>query len=1001
MKPAGFAPAQGAVARADLLRLLAAAPRPLLVLDDAGEHGLAYREQPPAEPALAVENLVVPDRNPPAAISASPYKLPLQMPFAHVVAERHTREPPAVEPDPTPRLAVEPISEDDAKPLAERRLVDYEDLVPKARLLPALKRHLAHDQLGGLDVSTLVRQIAGQRLPRHLPRRRLQTWHPQWVVVLDFCQRLWPYRQDMHRLAERLLRQCGESGISLRIVNHGPLNPWSDWLEEQRSHGPPPAKRPWRMPAAGTPVLLVSDLGLLEGAQSSTHHAWLRFIGQLSQAQTRPWALLPLGADQLDRDLPKALSLLRWSPDARMHPERAFGGGLAEPAGLAELLAMAAVTRRVDPPLLRAMRQLNPRAPLNAGLEGAFWCHADVEAGAAANIRSEAQAGHLAYFSEHLANSHLALEALRFKHHAHLRAVLNHEETLLWRAHTACDDADLPKAARQRAQAAETFMRQLAKTLAQPNALETAGVWWQVAQDIVKRADRRMGETYPQLLTPLVSAIAEATGDLSSAPDWLDPAVLAGLRGVGSVPCRLVRDARQQAITLKPVLANPPRQTAFGDPLSVDSGGVRIDCAGRSAWLPLPAVSARICSLNDANEITLTTSSETLKLVRVGRPRGAAAWLVESSCLTVVAPDFCGKEWRWRDDDLKVVKGPNGQNVLVEKQLRKSLAPHVKDQGRIFQEGQYASGVTYYLDEYGVLAELLVVTPHGTAAQSFRWIEPGTFLMGSPDDEPERAANEGPQHWVRLSRGYWLADTACSQALWLAVMGNNPSHFKSDPNNPVEQVSWLDVQQFLETLQALLPGCQADLPSEAEWEYACRAGTTTPFSFGANITPAQVNYDGHYPYAGGEQGEYRKRTVPVKTLPANPWGLYEMHGNVYEWCKDGRREYSAQAQTDPLGPTGQDQSRVIRGGSWDFHARWSRSADRIADRPDSASNDLGFRLCLRSIRPGQAAGGPAGSPGRASGASPRAPRVGETGRGWLADKLAAIFKPDPKPKRRS
>ncbi|WP_426992112.1 formylglycine-generating enzyme family protein [Methylomonas sp. CM2] len=242
--------------------------------------------------------------------------------------------------------------------------------------------------------------------------------------------------------------------------------------------------------------------------------------------------------------------------------------------------------------------------------------------------------------------------------------------------------------------------------------------------------------------------------------------------------------------------------------------------------------------------------------------------------------------------------------------------------------------------------------------------------MGSPDDEPERYDNEGPRHPVSISRGYWLADTACTRALWRAVMGNNPSRFKNDPNNPVETVSWLDVQQFLEKLQVLLPGCQAELPSEAEWEYACRAGTATPFSFGANITPAQVNYAGHYPYAGGEPGEYRQRTVPVKSLPANPWGLYEMHGNVWEWCKDGQREYGEAAQTDPLGPIGQDQSPVIRGGSWFDFAWGARSADRFASRLDYANLDLGFRLCLRSIRPGQAAGSPAGSPGRASGASP-------------------------------
>ncbi|NJA04407.1 formylglycine-generating enzyme family protein [Methylococcaceae bacterium WWC4] len=274
-------------------------------------------------------------------------------------------------------------------------------------------------------------------------------------------------------------------------------------------------------------------------------------------------------------------------------------------------------------------------------------------------------------------------------------------------------------------------------------------------------------------------------------------------------------------------------------------------------------------------------------------------------------------------------------------------------------------------DPFGVWAAMtLDGDDAGIVTQMFRWIEPGTFLMGSSDDEPERAANEGPQHWVTLSQGYWLADTACTQALWRAVMGNNPSRFKNDPNNPVEQISWLDVQQFLEKLQVLLPGCRADLPSEAEWEYACRAGTVTPFSFGANITPAQVNYYGNYPYVAGEPGEYRQRTVPVKSLPANPWGLHEMHGNVWEWCKDGQRQYGAAAQTDPLEASGQDQPRVFRGGSWNSGAGWARSALRYAYTPGNALNSLGFRLCLRSIGPGPATGGPAGSPGRASGANP-------------------------------
>jgi len=258
-------------------------------------------------------------------------------------------------------------------------------------------------------------------------------------------------------------------------------------------------------------------------------------------------------------------------------------------------------------------------------------------------------------------------------------------------------------------------------------------------------------------------------------------------------------------------------------------------------------------------------------------------------------------------------------------------------------------------DVFGLWAEIRIEISGGeSVVQSLRWIEPGTFWMGSPDDETEREDYEGPRHEVTISRGFWLADTACTQALWQAVMDNNPSSFKDDPQQPVEQVNWHRVQNFLRELEKLLPGCRADLPTEAEWEYACRAGTTTPFSFGPQITPEQVNYDGNYPYAGGEPGEYRQKTVAVKSLPANPWGLYEMHGNVWEWCKDGQRTYDEQAQVDPLGQlTGDDLPRSVRGGSWDFSAGWARSAFRGASRPRHADFDRGFRFCLRSIQSGQ------------------------------------------------
>ncbi|MGB8843545.1 MAG: formylglycine-generating enzyme family protein, partial [Aliidongia sp.] len=234
-------------------------------------------------------------------------------------------------------------------------------------------------------------------------------------------------------------------------------------------------------------------------------------------------------------------------------------------------------------------------------------------------------------------------------------------------------------------------------------------------------------------------------------------------------------------------------------------------------------------------------------------------------------------------------------------------------------------------DKFGLWMEFSVPNSGGAAVtQRMRWLPPGRFLMGSPADEPERLDNEGPQHEVTISQGFWLGDTACTQALWQAVMGTNPSQFTGDDRHPVEPVSWDDVQEFLQRIAALRPGLALSLPSEAEWEYACRAGTTTPFSFGTGITPAQVNYNGNSPYPGGKQGRCREETVPVGSLPANPWGLYEMHGNVWEWCADGRRNYDTAPQTDPRGPEGETSVRALRGGCWSGRAGGARSACRLA-----------------------------------------------------------------------
>ena len=236
--------------------------------------------------------------------------------------------------------------------------------------------------------------------------------------------------------------------------------------------------------------------------------------------------------------------------------------------------------------------------------------------------------------------------------------------------------------------------------------------------------------------------------------------------------------------------------------------------------------------------------------------------------------------------------------------------------------------------------------------------------MGSPEGEVGRFDWEGPRHEVTISKGFWLFDTPCTQALWQAVMGENPSNFQS-PTRPVEQVSFEDVQGFLEKISPQLPGLSLTLPLEAQWEYACRAGTATA-SYAGDLEIKGLNnapvldpiawYGGNsgvgfelengYDTSGISEKQYEDSpsgTHPVgKKLP-NQWGLYDMLGNVLEWCSDGQRSYDEKPVIDPFGPTDPDTLRVVRGGSWLSVARLVRSACRNGLEPGNRLDGLGFR----------------------------------------------------------
>lgn len=237
-----------------------------------------------------------------------------------------------------------------------------------------------------------------------------------------------------------------------------------------------------------------------------------------------------------------------------------------------------------------------------------------------------------------------------------------------------------------------------------------------------------------------------------------------------------------------------------------------------------------------------------------------------------------------------------------------------------------AWAVAYGEDRYGLWQAFQI----NGVRQVMRWIEPGQFLMGSPESEQGRDDDER-QHQVTLTRGFWLADTTCTQALWQAVTRENPSHNEKSAEHPVESVSWNDCQSFIDECNQLLnEELVLRLPTEAEWEYACRGGTTTAYSWGDE-------FDDRYANNGDD-------TILVLNYRPNPNGLFQMHGNVDEWCADWfAGEYPDESLVDPKGPES-GPNRVRRGGNWLSDGRNLRSAYRYCSVPDARYLITGLRL---------------------------------------------------------
>jgi formylglycine-generating enzyme len=262
-----------------------------------------------------------------------------------------------------------------------------------------------------------------------------------------------------------------------------------------------------------------------------------------------------------------------------------------------------------------------------------------------------------------------------------------------------------------------------------------------------------------------------------------------------------------------------------------------------------------------------------------------------------------------------------------------------------------------------VLDDVLVAAPASSGPKTltnsvgmaFVLVPAGKFQMGSPADEPGRRTNEGPVHEVVIGNSFYLGVHPVTQAAYLAVTGKNPARFtaaeRGGPEHPVESVSWEEAVAFClrlsERAEERAAGRSYRLPTEAEWEYAARAGATTPFAFGSNFGASEGNFDTAHPYGASEPAAPLGHTTPVTRYPASAWGLHDVHGNVWEWCADwyGEAYYATLPLRDPPGPS-EGRFRVLRGGSWKNQAPACRAAYRNALAPHMRDSATGFRVCL-------------------------------------------------------
>ena len=623
---------------------------------------------------------------------------------------------------------------------------------------------------------------------------------------------------------------------------------------------------PYSPPSPGSLLLVLGDLGALAPPDPRVEAFWENWGRRLHDRGVEPLALVPCRADAVSPSLARFWTVIAW--EKPLDPAKPGLSDDESRKAVDDMLTLLSFALSVEPQLIRFARRLLGDGRRDPGLESKIWEHSAFLSRnpcGAAFLPEEARRLRLGLASQDRRHKQALFEwAERFRRGDD--ASLWDEELVGLEDEVKNGLIPLEKLDQAIARLeAECQKLTEGKGIADESRFAEAWRRWVLGRVVL--SPRRQGAE--EVLGKLWAVVHRDIPD-AVPPDWADKTWLAGPGAASPNEERLVELVQKSGR----IIARPFPLWPLNDPSRADN---------ESPIALIRTRQGRIAFERDA----LNSEVGRIDLNAEGR---------DSVPLTAV------ESLRVRSDM---------EEIVLHSITRPKWA---SDFGR---------------DKYGLWAEF-TVQPHDKKAapvrQRLRWIPPGRFMMGSLEDEPGRWDWEQLPHEVVMGQGFWMFSTPCTQALWQAVMGENPSWFEGKPDHPVERVSWNDCQRFVRALNARLGDDEFVLPSEAQWEYACRAGTKT--------RRYSEDLDAIAWYSKNSVGE----THPVGLKDANPWGLYDMLGNVWEWCSNAWTDVSTISEGS-FGPY-----RVIRGGSWSYSAEDCAAAFRSRLEPSSTSSYLGLRL---------------------------------------------------------